>query len=119
MASAIEGVGAGAVLAAEVFAGGGRRPSWSAEAVVTRLGERTMDVAFTGPAPSVDELDDVDFVWVEVQLPGGAKIRPLGELVTVSNGAMTVRFKHLFPDHRASLMGYRTPVGEGLYAVAR
>ena len=126
MASAVESVGAvesagmdaGVALAAEIIVGGGRRAQWAVDATVTRLGERTMDLRLARPTGAVAALDDEDFVWADVELPGGEKIRPLCEILTVSNEGLTVRYKHLFPDHRARLVASRPAVGRGLYAAA-
>ncbi len=121
MASALESVGvqAGQEFAAEIIVGGGRRAQWTVDATVTRLGERTMDLRLAGPAGVLAELDDEDFVWAEVELPQGEKVRPLCEILTVSNEGLTVRYKHLFPDQRARLLATRPAVGSGLYAAAR
>ncbi len=47
------------------------------------------------------------YAWVEVDLPDGTGVRALGEVVERRDPlrlAMEVRFKHLFPDHRARLL---------------
>ena len=51
-------------------------------------------------------LSGVRHVWLEFCLPGeteGLPLRPLGELIPRGARPCTVRFKHLFPDHRARL----------------
>ncbi|MCO4760698.1 MAG: hypothetical protein KC502_04295 [Myxococcales bacterium] len=47
------------------------------------------------------------FAWMDVNLPDGSGVRALGEVVPRRDAvelAMEVRFKHLFPDHKARLL---------------
>ena len=47
------------------------------------------------------------FAWMEVDLPDGTGVSVLGEVVERRDPielAVEVRFKHLFPDHRARLL---------------
>lgn len=121
MASAFESVGvhAGVGLAAEIIVGGGSRAEWTVDATVIRLGERTMDMRLDGPKSVLSTLDHEDFVWADVELPGGEKLHPLCEILTVSNDGLTVRYKHLFPDQRERLLATRPAVSDGMYGVVR
>ncbi|MFH1531232.1 MAG: hypothetical protein ABIK09_10950 [Pseudomonadota bacterium] len=51
--------------------------------------------------------DDTRYVWLEFGLGGDPRrIRALGEIVDMGPNSRTVRFKHIFPDHRALLNDY-------------
>jgi len=84
-----------------------------------------VDQIFSGPkrvqatavALSADEIrlrgpmdmynDENRYVWLEFGLGGDARrIRVLGEIVDMGPDSRTVRFKHIFPDHRQLLLDY-------------
>ncbi len=84
-----------------------------------------VDQIFSGPkriqatavAISADEIklrgpmdlhnDETRYVWLEFGLGGDARrIRALGEIVDMGPNSRTVRFKHIFPDHRQLLLDY-------------
>ena len=47
------------------------------------------------------------FTWMDVDLPDGTGVSALGEVIPRRDSvelAVEVRFKHLFPDHRARLL---------------
>ena len=51
--------------------------------------------------------DDTRFVWLEFGLGGDKRrIRALGEIVDMGPNTHTVRFKHIFPDHRQLLLDF-------------
>ncbi len=66
------------------------------EAHATRIGYRGAVLnADTGFAEG-------DHVWVELNTPLGM-VRPLAEVVGLGSGWLSVRYVHLFPDHRRTL----------------
>ena len=51
--------------------------------------------------------DDTRYVWLEFGLGADPRrIRALGEIVDMGPDSRTVRFKHIFPDHRQLLLDY-------------
>ena len=51
--------------------------------------------------------DESRYVWLEFGLGAQPRrIRALGEIVDMGPNSRTVRFKHIFPDHRQLLMDY-------------
>jgi hypothetical protein len=54
-----------------------------------------------------EALKDSRYMWLEFGLPGSSdKIKALGEITDRSTFGVTVKFKHLFPDHKAKLAGH-------------
>ena len=50
--------------------------------------------------------------WIELLLPTGKKIRPLVTVIGPSEGGLSARFVHLFPEHRRALDAYlASPTG--------
>ncbi len=51
--------------------------------------------------------DENRYVWLEFGLGDDPRrIRALGEIVDMGPNSRTVRFKHIFPDHRQVLLEY-------------
>lgn len=59
-------------------------------------------------ATTDESLAGARYFWLDFALPDedSSRIRALGELVGRDEGRQTVRFKHLFPDHRRTLASY-------------
>jgi len=44
--------------------------------------------------------------WIELLLPTGKKVRPLVTVIGPTEGGISARFVHLFPEHRRALDAY-------------
>jgi hypothetical protein len=103
MATSLETFGGGAEIVAHVTWGGAGEPAGELDAVVSRIGRRTLDLCPTGGPGALAGWSERRALWVELELATGARIRPLVEIVALGAGRASVRYRHLFPDHRAAL----------------
>ena len=63
------------------------------------------DITLRGPMDLHN--DETRYVWLEFGLGGDPRrIRALGEIVDMGPNSRTVRFKHIFPDHKELLLDY-------------
>ncbi len=63
-------------------------------------------IVLRGPM-DLHDIDGARFVWLEFGLGGGARrIRALAEIIDMGPSTRTLRFKHIFNDHRELLMDY-------------
>jgi hypothetical protein len=71
-----------------------------------RLARRSMIFHFPWAIPVGNH------AWFDVTLPGGKRIRPLVVVLGQSEGMVSARYVHLFPDQRRALDAYlATPSG--------
>lgn len=84
-------------MAAELTVGG-REGMRRLEARVMHLGRRSMEIRVEPSQVAGERM-----MWVDLELPDGSHIRPLVEVVTANREGVTVRIRHVFPDHRELL----------------
>ncbi len=103
MALAMHTVGSESALApvddweAEVTFGGRTSPRSRAQARVVSLGRRGMMLSSLR-VPAGER-----FAWISFTMPNGQTLSPLVEVGASSEGAVAVRFRHIFPDQQALL----------------
>ena len=51
-----------------------------------------------------DDLGDVEYAWLEIELPGGDSVRPLMRIERNEGGTIWLSYRHLFPKDRARLL---------------
>ena len=72
------------------------------KAMAVRISEN--EITLMGP---MDQTLEEKFVWLEFGLGNDARrIKALGEIVHQGPATRTVRFKHIFPDHKQLLLDY-------------
>ncbi|HRE92191.1 MAG TPA: hypothetical protein PK095_23955 [Myxococcota bacterium] len=76
---------------------GDQRGSTAVEVERIRLGRRGLVFQFPWA------LEAGRHAWVELTLPTGKRIRPLVCVLQTSEGGVSARFVHLFPEHRRAL----------------
>lgn len=88
----------------DLTCGGGAVPAMTFEVGVCRIGHRSMDLVAIG-GHSLSVLSQVNYAWIDIEAEGLA-IRPLVEIVSVTETTASVRFRHLFPRQQAALDAY-------------
>lgn len=76
---------------------GDQRGSTAVEVERIRLGRRGLVFQFPWA------LEAGRHAWVELTLPTGKRIRPLVCVLQTTEGGVSARFVHLFPEHRRAL----------------
>ena len=51
-----------------------------------------------------EDLGDVEYAWLELELPGGDNVRPLMRIERQEAGTIWLSYRHLFPRDRARLL---------------
>lgn len=96
-------------LEASVTFGGHVSPSVELDADVRRIGLRSGELV---PRTREDLLAmaSSSHLWVSITLNEGSRIRPLAQVVGVSEGTLRLRWRHLFPNDRRALEAWHGAV---------